>query len=116
MSVDLRRKQPGRVPYTVTLSSTAGTMTLVYLPKWVGRVIARARTVPSKWIEGDLRDTATDATPIGARSYATLTADSPREFIFRTGPTRNDIENWPPTFALASDTVSAVIELELEPW
>lgn len=114
MSLDLRYLQPGRYTKNLTLSATAGTMTKVLLPKWVGTVTVRPRTDQIKHIEGDQ---AADAVDIGARSYKTIDGNDDRVFVYRTGATRPDIENWPPTFALTSTTTSAtVVEIELERW
>ncbi len=113
--LDLRRLQPGRVVKTVTLSATSDTMTLVKLPKWVGSVIVRPRGENIKFVEGDQ---AADAVVVGSvRAYKTINADDDRVFTYRTGPTRPDIENWPPQFAVAPTSTNAiVVEIELERW
>lgn len=113
--LDLRRLQPGRVIKTVTLSATSDTMTLVKLPKWVGTVTIRPRGEQIRYVEGDQ---AQDATVIGTvRAYKTINADDDRVFVYRTGPTRPDIENWPPQFAIAPTSANAiVVEIELERW
>lgn len=113
--LDLRRLQPGRVVKNLTLSATSDVMTLVKLPKWVGSVTIRPRAEQIRFVEGDQ---AADAVAIGSvRAYKTINADDDRVFVYRTGATRPDIENWPPQFAIAPTSTNAiVVEIELERW
>lgn len=113
--VDLRRLQPGRVVKNITLSATSDQMTLVKLPKWVGTLIVRPRGEDIRFVEGDL---AMDATLVGSvRAYKTISSNDDRAFVYRTGGTRPDIENWPPQFAIAPTSTNAiVVEIELERW
>jgi hypothetical protein len=113
--LDLRRLQPGRKLVNLTLSATSDQMTLVKLPKWVGTIVVRPRGEDIRFVEGDQ---AADAVVVGTvRAYKTISSNDDRVFTYRSGPTRPDIENWPPQFAVAPTSTNAiVVEIELERW